>query len=178
MAEQAERLARIRRADTEAKTARLLATLDALTAAGQAPVISVLARRAGVSRRFIYDHPELRAEIARRTAQLADRQTSAIAASYRTTTASLRADLENAKAASRRLQAELAALRRRLGELTGQQVLAETGHIHPGTTESARTTELEQQLFDAREALPQRNEELEAARQINRELMARLNKES
>ena len=178
MAEQADHLARIRRADTEAKTARLLATLDALIAAGQAPVISVLARRAGVSRRFIYDHPELRAEIARRTSQLADRQTGAIAASFRTTTASLRADLENAKAASRRLQAELAALRRRLGELTGQQVLAETGHIHPGTAESARTDELEQQLFDAREALAQRDEELEAARQINRELMARLNKEA
>lgn len=177
MAEQAEHLARIRRADTEAKTARLLATLDAFIAAGQAPVISVLARRAGVSRRFIYDHPELRAEIARRTSQLADQQAGTIAASYRTTTASLRANLENTKAASRRLQAELASLRRRLGELTGQHVLAETGHI-PGTAASARTAEIEQQLFDAREALAQRDEELEAARQINRELMARLNKES
>jgi uncharacterized protein DUF6262 len=177
MAEQAEHLARIRRADTEAKTARLLATLDAFIAAGQAPVIAVLARRAGVSRRFIYDHPELRAEIARRTSQLADRQAGTIAASYRTTTASLHADLENAKAASRRLQAELAALRRRLGELTGQQILAETGHVL-GTAASARTAEIEQQLFDAREALAQRDEELEAARQINRELMARLNRES
>ena len=176
MAEQAEHLTRIRRADTEAKTARLLATLDAFIAAGQAPVISVLARRAGVSRRFIYDHPELRAEIARRTSQLADQQAGAIAASFRTTTASLRADLENAKAASRRLQAELASLRRRLGELTGQQVFAETGHI-PGTAASARAAEIQQQLFDAREALAQRDEELEAARQINRELMARLNKE-
>jgi len=178
MAEQAEHLARIRRADTEAKTARLLATLDAFIAAGQAPVISVLARRAGVSRRFIYDHPELRAEIARRTAQLADRQAGAITASYRTTTASLQADLGNAKAASRRLQADLAALRRRLGELTGSQVFAETGQT-PGTAASvARAAELEQQLFDAREALAQRDEELEAARQINRELMARLNKEN
>jgi Family of unknown function (DUF6262) len=177
MAEQAAHLARIRRADTEAKTARLLATLDAFIVAGQAPVVSVLARRAGVSRRFVYDHPELRAEIARRTSQLADRQAGAITASYRTTTASLRADLENAKAANRHLQADLTALRRRLGELTGRQVLAETGQT-PGTAASTRTTELEQELFDAREALAQRTEELEAARQINRELMARLNKES
>jgi len=102
MAEQANHLARVRRADTETKAARLLATLDAFIAAGQAPVVSGLARRAGVSRRFVYDHPELRAEIARRASELADHQAGAITASSRTTTASLRADLENAKAANRR----------------------------------------------------------------------------
>jgi hypothetical protein len=177
MAEQAEHLARIRRADTEAKAARLLATLDALAAAGEAPAVSVLARRAGVSRRFIYDHPELRAEIARRASQIADRQAAAITASSRTTTASLQADLENAKAANRRLEADLAALRRRLGELTGKQVLAEIGQS-PGPATSARVADLEQALFDAQEALARRSEELEAARQINRELMSRLNRES
>jgi hypothetical protein len=177
MAEQAKHLARVRRADTEAKTARLLATLDALIAAGQAPVVSVLARRAGVSRRFVYDHPELRAEIDRRASELADRQAGAITASSRTTTASLRADLENAKAANRRLETDLAALRRRLGELTGKEVLAEIGPT-PGRAASARVAELEQALFDAQEALARRSEELQAARQINRELMSRLNRDS
>ena len=36
--------------------------------------------------------------------------------------------------------------------------------------------ELEQALFDVREVLVRRTEELEAARQINRQLMARLNR--
>ena len=177
MAEQANHLARVRRADTETKAARLLATLDAFIAAGQAPVVSGLARRAGVSRRFVYDHPELRAEIARRASELADHQAGAITASSRTTTASLRADLENAKAANRRLEADIAALRRRLGELTDKEVLAEIGQT-PGPATSARVAELEQALFDAQEALARRSEELEAARQINRELMSRLNRES
>ena len=88
MVEQAEHLVRLRRADSEAKVTRLLATLEAMVAAGEAPVVSVLARRAGVSRRFVYDHPELRAEVARRSSQVADRQAGTMAASARTTTAS------------------------------------------------------------------------------------------
>jgi len=36
--------------------------------------------------------------------------------------------------------------------------------------------DLEQALFDAQEALARRTEELESARQINRELMARVNR--
>jgi hypothetical protein len=36
--------------------------------------------------------------------------------------------------------------------------------------------ELDQALFEAEEALSRRTEELESARQINRELMARLNR--
>jgi hypothetical protein len=102
MAEQAVHLARIRRADAEAKTAR-------------------------------------------RTSQLADRQAGAITASYRTTTASPRADLENAKAANRHPRADLTALRRRLGELTGRQVLAETDRLParqqaPGRPGSSRNS--------------------------------------
>jgi hypothetical protein len=42
---------------------------------------------------------------------------------------------------------------------------------------NARNDELEQQLFETREHLAGRTEELDAARQINRELMARLNRE-
>jgi chromosome segregation ATPase len=175
MAEHPEQLLRIRRADSEAKAARLLTTLEAMVATGETPVVSVLARRAGVSRRFIYDHPELRAEILRRASQVADHQTGAIAASVRTTTASLRADLENAKASNRRLETELAALRRRLGELTGQELLAEISQA-PGPTTNARVADLEQALFDAQETLARRTEELESARQINRELMGRLNR--
>ena len=92
------------------------------------------------------------------------------------TAALLRADLENAKARNRRLEAELTALRRRLGEVIGRDVLAEISGTE-GLDTASRASQLEQTLFDAQEALAQRTEELEAARQINRELMARLNRE-
>jgi Family of unknown function (DUF6262) len=177
MADPAGHLARLRRADSQAKAARVLAALDAMAAAGEPPGISRLARRARVSRRFIYDHPELRAQIAHRAAQVAGQHAGAVTASTAVTAASLRADLENAKARNRRLEADLTALRRRLGEIIGRDVLAEIGGTENPDTAS-RLNQLEQALFDAQEALAQRTEELEAARQINRELMARLNRDS
>jgi hypothetical protein len=182
MAEPGERLVRLRRADSDAKAARVLATLEAMVAAGEPPGVSVLARRAGVSRRFIYDHPEydhpeLRAELARRAAQVAGHHARTVSASARATTASLRADLENARARNHRLDTELVALRRRLSELIGREVLGEISATDaPAVT--GRVAELEQALFDAEAALGRRTEELEAARQINRELMARLNRGS
>jgi len=177
MAEPGDRLARLRRADSDAKAARVLATLQAMAAAGEPPGVSAVARRAQVSRRFIYDHPELRAELTRRAAQVADHHARTVTASARTTTASLRADLENARARNHRLDTELAALRRRLSELIGRDVLGEISALDtpPATGQAA---ELEQALFDAQEALGRRTDELEAARQINRELMARLNRGS
>jgi len=100
-----------------------------------------------------------------------------VSASARATTASLRADLENAKARNHRLDVELVTLRRRLSELMGREVLGEIGATDaPAVT--GPVAELEQALSDAKQALGRRTEELEAARQINRELMARLNRGS
>jgi hypothetical protein len=90
MPDPGDHLARLRRADSQVKAARVRAALDAM-AAGEPPGVSQLARRARVSRRFIYDHPELRAEIAHRATQVAGQCAGVV-------TASLRADLENAKA--------------------------------------------------------------------------------
>ena len=177
MAEHTQRLAALRRLDSADKARRVLAVLDATLGTGEPLTIAALARRAGVSRRFIYDHPELRAE-ALRSAQAADRHTAATTASARVTVASLRADLANAKAASHRLTTEHAALSRRLGQLLGQDALAS---LDPATSDtsaaSGRLSQLEQALFEAGEQLAQRTEELQAARQINRELISRLNRE-
>ena len=171
MAEHTRRLAALRRLDSADKARRVLAALDATLGTGEPLTIAALARRAGVSRRFIYDHPELRAEAGRRSAQAADRHTAATTASARVTVASLRADLANAKAASHRLTTEHAALSRRLG----QDALA---GLDPATSDtSGRLSQLEQALFEAGEQLAQRTEELQAARQINRELISRLNRE-
>ncbi len=176
MADPAGHLARLRRADSQAKTARVRAALEAMAAAGEPPGVSLLARRAWVSRRFIYDHPELRAEIAHQATQVASQHAGAVTASGAVTTASLRADLENERARNRRLQTDLTALRRRLGEVIGRDVLSQISTTGDPDIAS-RASQLEQTLFEAQEALARRTEELEAARQINRELMARLNRE-
>jgi len=175
-----EQLIGLRRADSAAKATRVLTALDAMICSGDPPHIAALARRAGVSRRFVYDHPEIKAEVERRSAEVADRHSGALMASARVTAASLRADLENSKATNHRLQLELAALRRRLGEALGQEVLTDLTGGCAGNTDprlAAHIEQMEQTLFETREDLARRCDELEAARQINRELMARFNRE-
>ena len=177
-AEHTDRLIALRRLDSADKTRRVIAALNATLGAGEPLTIAALARRAGVSRRFIYDHPELRAEAERRSAEEADRHAGATSASARVTVASLRADLANAKATNHRMSTELGALRRRLGQLLGQDALADLDHptIDPAAI-SGRLADLEQSLFEVGEELVRRTEELDAARQINRELIGRLNRE-
>lgn len=174
-----ERLAKLRRLDSEVKAARLLAALDAMVLAEEAPTVASLARKAGVSRRFVYDHHELRAEIERRAAEVSDRYSGAVTAGARVTAASLRADHENLKATNRRLELDLAVLRRRLGQILGQEAMADMadGLPYADPAAQARVDELDKSLFDAREELARRTDELDAARQINRELMARLNRD-
>lgn len=179
MADRSARLAQLRRLDSQTKAAQVIGVLDAMVASGTALSIAALARNAGVSRRFIYDHPELRAEAERRTAQIIERQSGAMTATARVTTASLRADLANANATNHRLSTELAALRRRLGQLLGQEVLndlsAEQTADIPAVL-APRLEQLEATLFATQEELARRTEELEAARQINRELLSRVNR--
>ena len=148
-----------------------------MAAAGEPPGISPLARRARVSRRFIYDHPELRAEIARQAAQVADQHAGTVAASTAVTAALLRADLENAKAAiagSKLTSPPCAGASARSSAATSspRSAAPKTRTLPPASASSSKPSS------DAQEALAQRTKELEAARQINRELMARLNRDS
>lgn len=55
--------------------------------------------------------------------------------------------------------------------MTGRGVLDDAASLH------ARIETLETDLHNAREELRRREEELDAARQINRDLIARLNRE-
>lgn len=165
------RLTELRRLDSADKARRVLAALDATISAGEPLTIAALARRAGVSRRFVYDHPELRAEAERRSAQAADRRSGAI------TAASLRADLANARAANHRQHTELEALRRRLGQILGRQVLADLGDTPVTNPTDPRVEQLDKTLSETKEELAQCQQELAAARQINRELIARINRD-
>jgi hypothetical protein len=179
MADNHEPLAASRRLDSTTKQTRVRAAINDIAASGAALNIAALARRANVSRRFIYDHPELRAEAEQHAVLNAARHSADVAQHTGVTTASLRADLANAEATNRRLHAELAALRRRLGRAIGYDVLAEIAGDEAtavAAISAPRVTELEHALFEAQEALAQRTEELDAARRINRELLERLNR--
>lgn len=178
MADQAEHLVRLRRADSDAKATRVVAALNAMVEAGETLAVAALARRARVSRRFIYDHPELRAELTRRTDEAARRWGSSVAADAKVSVASLRADLANAKARNHRLEADLNALARRLGQMIGAEAMADIAgtDAEAQAAMTAKLAETEQELIDTREALARCTEELDAARHINRELTARLNR--
>ena len=90
-----ERLRRLRRADSQAKAAQVRAAPDAIVTADGRLTVSRVARRAKVSRRFVYDHPELRAEIDLKAAETVAHFSGRLMRSAAVTWASLRADLED-----------------------------------------------------------------------------------
>ncbi|MBA3260914.1 MAG: hypothetical protein H0T69_00255 [Thermoleophilaceae bacterium] len=116
-----------RRLDTQVKRERVAAAVDARAATGQELSIAAISRHAGVSRKFIYSHPDLRAQIEQRARQHSRRATDAAVADGRVTVASLRADLANTKAHNHRLRQQLRALEQRLSETLGQEVADELG---------------------------------------------------
>jgi len=173
---------RARRLEGQHKHALVVAALDAAVERGRRPTISGIARDAGVGRKFIYDHPDLRAQVELKAAQAADHQANDLRTSARVTGASLRADLENARAQNRRLQDRLRAAEGRLSQLQGARVLSNDGFPEAMLAELAdqalprRNAELEGTVFELREELRRMAEELDAARTINRELMQRGNR--
>ncbi|WP_272477131.1 DUF6262 family protein [Baekduia alba] len=166
-----------RRLDSQLKTQRVHAAVDAFIAAGRPVTIAQVAREASVSRKFIYSHPELRAEIEHRAAQATTRQTNSLTATARVSAASLRADLENHRALAHRQRRQIAALERRLSELLGRQVSDQMPYSDPVAAAEARLRErlqaAEQRAFELQESLATAHEELAAAREINRELSPR-----
>ena len=170
-----------RRIDTERKRQLVLAATDAQIQTGRHPTISSVARQAGVGRKFVYDHPDLRADIELKLAQATARHTGDITAAARVTAASLRAELENSRAQNHRLTKQIRALEARLSKTEGARLVADELLPDAVIAELAdrqlaeRIAEVERQLFEARETARVATEELEAARIINRELMQRLN---
>lgn len=180
-ADRAEAMRHARRVDTERKRQLVVAATDAQIQTGRHPTISSIARQAGVGRKFVYDHPDLRAFIELKLAQATARHTGDITAAARVTAASLRAELENSRAQNHRLTKQIRALESRLSKAEGARLVAD--QLLPDTVIAEladrqlaeRIAEVERQLFEARETARVATEELEAARTINRELMQRLN---
>jgi hypothetical protein len=150
---------------------RVHAALDALLAAGREATVTAVARHAGVSRKFIYSHPPLRAQIEQRALQAAAQAGAPLHDQARLTIASLRADAANYRAQSQRLRQQVTVLERRLSELLGQQVATDLPDHHELAVDCERElrTELEHALAEARE-------ELAAVGEISRELLAAHNR--
>jgi chromosome segregation ATPase len=168
--------------DGQRKHALVLAAVQAAVHQGNVLTVAAIARAAGVGRKFIYDHPDLRAEIELKAVQATHREAHDMIAAARVSGASLRADLENSRAQNRRLQQRLRALENRLSHLEGAQLVADDLLPTDVVTQLAdrqlaqRAADLEQQLFETKDLLRQATEELDAARSVNRELMHRLNR--
>ena len=119
-----------RRLDSLRKQTLVLAATEAALQRGCQPAIAEIARDAGVGRKFIYDHPELRAAIELKLAQAAEHRADRMITAARVTGASLRADLENSRAENGRLRKRLQTLESRLSRAEGARIVAD--NLVPG----------------------------------------------
>jgi len=160
-----------RRADSARRRQRVIKALNAATTAGTEISVSAIARTAGVDRTFLYRHRDLLAQI--HTAQTRTAGPAGTAAS----TASLRADLANAHERAARQAVRIRTLEKRLSELLGEHVWRESGLGAPDDVDrlQRRIAELEQRQIALSAELADRDEQLDAARDANRDLIKQLN---
>jgi len=162
-----------RKADAARRSHRVLQAITAAVTAGDDITPASIARRAGVDRSFLYRHPDLLAQIhAAQTQPATGRSDSQTA-----TGESLRADLAAAQERAARQAARVCQLERKLSELLGQQAWREFGLGAPADIDALnqKITHLEQHVTDLRLQLERKDEDLQAARAANRELMTQLN---
>ena len=188
MTDNSAALQRARRREGQAKRSRALAALQAMTEAGEAIGFPAVARRAGVSVSLLYADRDLLARIADardRQRQAGAERAARLPARSLVTEASLRTDLANAKEQNRHLSEELVVLRDRLARELG----ADADHFRGRPTNPAldmleeRAAELEtdnarlrQQVGQLEAGTSELADNLDAAREMNRELMNEVNR--
>ncbi|WP_079026970.1 DUF6262 family protein [Embleya scabrispora] len=106
---------------SELTRSKAVQALRALDAAGEPITFEAVAKRAGVSRSWLYGQPDLRAEVERLRAAHRRAPSSALPARQRTSEASLLRRLEAANARSRQLAEENRGLRDQLARALGEQ---------------------------------------------------------
>jgi hypothetical protein len=163
-----------RQADSARRRQRVIATLTNATAEGTEISVSGIARAAGVDRTFLYRHHDLLEQI---HALEAVPPPAIPATAAPVTRASLQADLLAAHERAQRLAARVQHLEHRLSEALGEQAWQESGLSAPADTDALnqKITQLEQETLDIRLQLEERDADLAAARDANRQLMAQLN---
>jgi chromosome segregation ATPase len=167
-------LAEARRRDVDHRRQRVRQALAAMRAQAAQITISSVAARAGVHRSFIHRHPDLRAAV---IAAAEDPATSSLSGGGTASRRSLLADNANLRERNHRLEHHARGLEQRLSELLGTQISQRTGLGAPDDATALReqADNLRQQILDLRSTLGERDEELAAAREANRRLMAELN---
>jgi Family of unknown function (DUF6262) len=188
MADNSAALQRARRQDSRAKRQRAAEALAAMEQEGGPVTFPAVARRAGVSVSLLYADVTLSSRIA----GARDRQRQAgtdrawrLPARSLVSQQGLRTDLANAKERARRLAEEVGVLRERLSRhLGGAADIARGEALSPlldGLEQ--RNAELEadnhhqqRRITQLENELRELNENLDAARGLNRELMSELNR--
>ena len=153
---------------------RVITALDQAVAAGEEISICAIARKAGVDRSLLYRHRDLHALVIAKAAEPPMANSTGPAVSR----ASLLADLAGAHERVDRIARENTQLRRRLSEVLGEQAWRESGLGGPDDIQTLqrRITDLEQHVVELRRQLAERDDDLDAARTTNRELMTALNR--
>jgi hypothetical protein len=130
-----------------------------------------LARRAGVSEKFIHDkkHADVKAQVAEMVASQADRQAERQVAEDQVTVASLRAELLNLRTQLKRKDAQLAVLERKLSQQAGREFEAELPRpsgslIEQAERASQRALELEGRVGELQAQVDEREREILALR--------------
>ncbi|MGV9343119.1 DUF6262 family protein [Streptomyces sp. NPDC003688] len=159
---------------TDRRRERVSKALKAAARDGSPISVSGIARQAGVDRTFLYRHRDLLALVHAAELEPAAQDPAGAAPVSR---ASLQADLANAQARNTRLVARIQQLEKRLSEVLGEQVWRESGLGAPADIEELQRTiiRLEQQTIDLTGALEEREAELAAAREANRQLTRAIN---
>ncbi len=167
-------LAEARRRDVDRRRQQVRQALAEMRAQAGQITISSVAARAQVHRSFIHRHPDLRAAV---IAAADDPAAGSPAGAGTVSRRSLLADNANLRERNRRLEHHARGLEQRLSELLGTQVSQRTGLGAPEDAAALREQagSLRQQILDLRKTLEERDEELAAAREASRRLMAELN---
>lgn len=162
-----------RRADTTRRRDRVLAALDQAHTRGLDISVASIAHTAGVDRTFLYRHRDLLAKIHAIQAQPGPDA----ATGPNVSRASLHTDLLAAHERASRLTAHIQRLERRLSAALGDQAWRESGLGAPADVEELhhQIVMQEQHAVELKLQLQERDQDLDAARAANRELMARLN---
>jgi hypothetical protein len=170
----AEAMTKGRQADSARRRQRVTAALSKAAADAAEISVSAIARAAAVDRSFLYRHRDLLGKIHALQAALPPGSGTAGPA---VTCASLQADLLAAHERSARLAARARQLEKHLSEALGEQAWRESGLGAPADIDALgqKITHLEQQAIDLRLQLEERDQDLAAARNANRELIAQLN---
>jgi chromosome segregation ATPase len=109
-----------RHRDTQAALGRVRDTIARLRQEKTLVSVAVVARRAGVSRTFLYTNPDAKTAVAEAIRQAGDRRSRLLAEADSSREATWRERALNAEDALKAAQAEIRAQRSRIGELLGR----------------------------------------------------------